>query len=147
MGIRRSLWMSISSYLEGRTQKIYLTFIRPSLEYASPVWGGLPKYLSDMLEKVQKRCLRLIGIPADSLPSLSSRRDLATLSTLRNTLQDSSSPLNEFIAPPQNNCYNLRLEGRYRALTKSKTKRHELSFVPRAMKLLYQDGDSVAIGH
>ncbi|KAI8513296.1 hypothetical protein Bbelb_099350 [Branchiostoma belcheri] len=119
--------------------QIYLTFIRPLLEYASPVWGGLPKYLANMLESVQKRCLRIIGVPTDSLPSLSSRRDAATLRTLRNTIRDSSSPLNEFITPPQDNhCYNLRREGRYKPMTNSKTKRHELSFIPRSLKLLYQ---------
>ncbi|XP_035690107.1 probable E3 ubiquitin-protein ligase HECTD4, partial [Branchiostoma floridae] len=101
IGIRRSLWMSISSYLEGRTQKIYLTFIRPLLEYASPVWGGLPKHLSDKLEAMQRRCLRIIGIPSDSLPSLSDRRDAATLKTLQDILRDSSSPLREFFTSPQ----------------------------------------------
>ncbi len=33
-----------------------LDFIRPVLEYASPVWGGLPKGLSEELERIQKRC-------------------------------------------------------------------------------------------
>ncbi|KAI8480731.1 tripeptidyl-peptidase II Tpp2 [Branchiostoma belcheri] len=63
-----------------------------------------------------------------ALPSLSSRRDTATLRTLQNILQDSSSPLNEFLIPPCVNRYCLRREGRFRA-TKSRTKRHELSFV------------------
>ncbi|KAI8510920.1 hypothetical protein Bbelb_118360 [Branchiostoma belcheri] len=124
--------------------QIYLTFIRPLLEYASPVCvcggGGLPKYLSDMLEAVQHRCMRIIGIPKDALPSLSSRRDTATLRTLQNILQDSSSPLNEFLIPPCVNRYCLRREGRFRA-TKSRTKRHELSFVSKALKLYYHSSN------
>ncbi|CAB3982860.1 Hypothetical predicted protein [Paramuricea clavata] len=36
----------------------YLTKIRPILEYCSPVWGGLPRYLKDELERVQRRSLR-----------------------------------------------------------------------------------------
>ena len=29
---------------------------------ASPVWGGLPKYLADELDSTQNRCLDIIGI-------------------------------------------------------------------------------------
>ncbi|CAH1247468.1 RET [Branchiostoma lanceolatum] len=60
-----------------------------------------------MLEGVQKRCLRIMGIPSDSLPSLSSRRDTGTLKTLQDILKDISSPLNEFFVPPQVNSYSL----------------------------------------
>ena len=35
----------------------YITKIRPVLEYASPVWGGLPIYLEEDLQRVQNRCL------------------------------------------------------------------------------------------
>ena len=31
----------------------YCTKIRPLLEYAAPIWGGLPGYLKDDLERVQ----------------------------------------------------------------------------------------------
>ena len=117
--------------------QIYLTFIRPLLEYASPVWGGLPKHLSDKLEAMQRRCLRIIGIPSDSLPSLSDRRDAATLKTLQDILRDSSSPLREFFTSPQDSSYSLRREARYRA-SRSKTKRHEMSFAPRSVRLLYE---------
>ncbi len=34
--------------------QVYLTFIWPVLKYASPVWGGLPKGLSEELEGIQK---------------------------------------------------------------------------------------------
>ncbi len=44
---------------EDRT-RIYLR-VRPTREYACPVWHiGLPKYLSDGLEMIQKRALRSI---------------------------------------------------------------------------------------
>ncbi|CAB4003754.1 Hypothetical predicted protein [Paramuricea clavata] len=48
----------------------YLTKIRPILEYCSPVWGGLPRYLKDELERVQRRSLRIIGLPHGYLPWL-----------------------------------------------------------------------------
>ncbi len=41
--------------------KIYLSVIRPVLEYACPVWHPhLPKYLCDTIECIQKRALRCI---------------------------------------------------------------------------------------
>lgn len=51
------------------------------LEYASLVWGGLSKGLSVQLERVQKRCGRIIGIPSSTLPTLSERRVMRRLST------------------------------------------------------------------
>ena len=64
--------------------KIYVSVIRPVLEYACPVWSThLPKYLSDAIEMIQKRVLRSIypGLHYDdilvlvSLQSLKKRRD------------------------------------------------------------------------
>ena len=43
--------------------RIYLRVVRPTNEYACPIWHtGLPKYLSDGLEMIQKRALRSIYI-------------------------------------------------------------------------------------
>jgi hypothetical protein len=37
----------------------YCTHIRPIVEYACQVWHyGLPQYLSDQVEKIQKRALK-----------------------------------------------------------------------------------------
>ncbi len=41
----------------------YLTKIWTILEYCSPVWGGLPQYLKEKLKRVQRRSLRIIGLP------------------------------------------------------------------------------------
>ena len=41
--------------------RIYASVIRPVVEYACPVWHtNLPKYLSDNIEIIQKRCLKTI---------------------------------------------------------------------------------------
>ena len=41
--------------------KIYVSIIRPVLEYACPLWStSLPTYLSDAIEMIQKRVLRSI---------------------------------------------------------------------------------------
>jgi hypothetical protein len=48
----------------------YTTTIRPVLEYASPVWGGIPKYFETEIERVQQRSLRILGLEKDTLPTL-----------------------------------------------------------------------------
>ena len=40
--------------------KVFLSTVRPVLEYAVPVWQAIVDYLSDVVEGVQKRALRLI---------------------------------------------------------------------------------------
>ena len=64
--------------------KIYVSIIRPVLEYACPEWStSLPKYVSDAIEMIQKRVLRSIhpGLHYDDilvlvgLQSLKMRRD------------------------------------------------------------------------
>ena len=44
---------------------IYCALIRSVLEYAAPVWSGLPAYLSNVLEVVQRRAMRIIFPHAD----------------------------------------------------------------------------------
>ena len=62
---------------------IYCALIRSVLEYAAPLWSGLPVYLSDVLEAVQRRAMRIIFPHADyntalcsaGLGSLADRRE------------------------------------------------------------------------
>lgn len=54
--LRRNLHYSTSS-----VRKIaYLTFVRPQLEYASPVWSPYQHYLIQMIEAIQNRAARFI---------------------------------------------------------------------------------------
>ncbi len=46
--------------------KIYLSTVRPVLEYAGPVWQAIPGYLSDAIERIQKRALHIIYPEAKS---------------------------------------------------------------------------------
>jgi hypothetical protein len=59
-------------------QLIYL-----KLEYASPLWAGLSDYLQQEIESVQTRSLKILDLDRDCLPSLSSRRELATIRKIR----------------------------------------------------------------
>ncbi len=63
---------------------VYTTCIRSVLEYGCQVWNyGASQYLSDDVERVQRRALRIIypdlsyrkALEVTSLPSLSQRRD------------------------------------------------------------------------
>ena len=64
--------------------QIYISFIRSGIEYASPVWSSIPKSLSDLLESVQKRALKIAypalsyeeSLKTSSLQRLSIRRDI-----------------------------------------------------------------------
>lgn len=73
--------------------KLYITFIRPMLEYASIVWDGCSKYDAEKLEKVQLTAARIVtGLPIfvsrDALYSetgwetLKHRRYIAKMTTL-----------------------------------------------------------------
>ena len=71
---------------------VYCSKLRPLLEYASPVWGGLPKYLADDLQRVQDRSLGIIGLPKSSLPPLEDRRDVAAKRELEKIIKDNNHP-------------------------------------------------------
>lgn len=99
-----------------------------------PSLGWADKLLSEELERVQEWCCRIIGILFSSLPSLSNGE--ATLHTLTNILKDSSSPLHGFLSEVSIPTNLLRRHREIVVLT-SRTKRHEVSFIPHALKLFY----------
>ena len=58
---------SVEQPISPGTLVLQLTSLRLDLEYASPVWGGLPIYLEEDLQRVQNRCLNVIGLPRDTV--------------------------------------------------------------------------------
>ena len=46
--------------------KVYLATMRPVSEYAVPVWHTIPGFLSDTIESVQKRALKIIFPAAET---------------------------------------------------------------------------------
>ena len=59
---------------------IYEINIRPLHDYACSIWGGVPQYLEDELQRVQDRCMNIIGVPKNTLES--QRRDKQTRKNL-----------------------------------------------------------------
>ena len=116
---------------------VYCTEIRPLLEHASQVWGGLPQYLKDDLQSIQKRCLNIKGISRTSLSALEQRRMEATKRKLERTIEDISHPNQAFFSKPSiSRSYNLRSKPGPVVIPSSETQRHANSFIARAARLL-----------
>ena len=104
---------------------IYCSFIRSRVEYASPAWSSLTNYLSDLIESIQKRALRIIypdvllyedDLICTGLETLATRRHNSCtkfISRLRSEREDDYNPLACIIRrqPPNiDSNYNLRTQ-------------------------------------
>ena len=86
---------------------IYISIIRSVLEYCCAVWStSIPSYLSDKIERVQRRALRILhpntlysaALATSSLPRLSDRRDILCKKML-NEIATPSSRFNHLLPP------------------------------------------------
>ena len=68
------------------------------LEYAFPVWGGIPTYLEEEIERVQERSVRILSLERNSLEPLSLRRKDTTLKELERIQEDPINPCNRFLS-------------------------------------------------
>ena len=66
--------------------KVYPSTIRPVLEYAIPIWQSIPDYLSDRVESIQRRALRIIYPEAESYDQSLRVAKLETLASRRISL-------------------------------------------------------------
>ena len=112
----------------------YTSKIRPVLEYASPVWAGLPDYLNQEIERIQARSMRILGLDRNYLPSLSSRRELATIREIRRLQAEVNHPCHSLLPDPREHPYELRQNNLY--TVSSKTERHKQSFIARSIKYI-----------
>ena len=114
---------------------VYCTKIHSLLEYASPVWVGLPEYLANEIQRVQNRSLDIIGVPRDTLPALEQRRDEAAKAELQRILADKKHPNHAFIKHSRSYNFTLRSSAKL-SVPVSKTTRHMNSFLPGASRIL-----------
>ena len=115
-----------------------VTKIRPVLEYALPVWGGLPIYLEEDLQRVQNRCLNVIGLPRDTVESLVTRRQNLTRKEFKRILESEAHPCKRFLDKPVDHRHNLRsckTNPAHIRIPVSRTVRYKQSFIPRGAKL------------
>ena len=116
---------------------IYLTVVRPIVEYACPVWHtNLPKYLSDSIEMIQKRAVRGI-FPGMSYIDILNHIGITTLKERRDficrryfiNMQKESHKLHYLLPDERNVQYNLRPGNRY-PLPVTRTNRYRNSLIP-----------------
>lgn len=116
---------------------IFCTFIRPVLEYACQVWHtSLPSTLSDQIEHVQKRALKIVyphlsysaSLDQSRLTTLQERRENQCLSLYKSVLNHDNK-LHELLPDPVNNKDHLRDPRKY-PLFKCRTERFKNSFIP-----------------
>ncbi|KAK2189183.1 hypothetical protein NP493_113g00019 [Ridgeia piscesae] len=97
---------------------VYVSVVRPVLEYACPVWHtNLPQYLSDNIEVIQKRALKCI-FPGLGYAEILRRVNLDTLNVRRDSICQ--------------NKYNIRQQNVY-PLPVTRTNRFRNSFIPWAL--------------
>ena len=88
--------------------KVYLTTIRPVLEYAIPVWQAIPDYLSDKIKSPQKRVLHIVfpyidtcsynsALLAAGLETLEHRRNWLWDQYMKRITTNTSHPLNAIL--------------------------------------------------
>lgn len=100
----------------------YVTCLRPTTEYACPVFhNSLPNYLSDELEYLQKRAMRIIfpfttyreALELANLETLFDRRQAQTDKMFQDICNDPHHKLHKFLPQPNTCCYNLRNSHKY----------------------------------
>jgi hypothetical protein len=123
---------------------IYCTIIRSVLEYACPVWhAGLTSAQAEDLERVQKRCLRIIypelsysdALLISGLDRLSDRRENIVRNLFREIQQPSHVLYNLLPLRPTHST-DIRDKYLYK-LPVARTKRYSTSFIPYCIKKRY----------
>ena len=117
--------------------RIYISVIRPVVEYACPAWHtNLPKYLSDNIELIQKRCTKTI-FPGCSYDDILEMTSLSTLHDRRTTLcrtyfnkmNRSNHKLNALLPDRRTVPYDLRASNGL-PVPSAKTNRYTNSLIP-----------------
>ena len=125
---------------------LYVWFVRTTLEYACPVWHpGLTNQQHLKIERVQKRCLRIIlGREYTHYPEALQRLNIASLYDRREQLclrfgkSILRSPKHRDLLPPamhQVHGRNTRRRNRLRPVL-ARTSRYEKTFIPYIVKRL-----------
>ena len=120
---------------------VYTTCIRSLLGYSCQVWNfNAPQYLSEEVERIQKRALRLTcphpisynqALEQTQLPTLAQRRNNLCQRLFKNITQPERK-LHPILPPKRNN--NLRNSNNF-GLFRCRTGRFKNSFIPQCISL------------
>ena len=93
------------------------------------------------LERVQRRSLRIIGLPVYTHPSLCERIEKLTLREMEAIIRDTNYPCHQLVPVVHSHGYPTRTKENNSNVgyIKSRTERHKSSFVLRAVKLKISD--------
>ena len=101
----------------------YMTCIRPVIEYACPVFrNSLPQYLSNEMERLQKRALQIIqpdlsyaeALVALDITSLYEGRQALSKALFDQIVRDQSHKLHELLPPRNGSTYCTRRQGYFK---------------------------------
>ena len=99
--------------------------------FTAPIWGGLPSYFTEDIERVQKRCLDIIGLLRNIIEVLESRTDKSTCKEYNNIRDSENHSCRRFVCDLVNHKYNLRTVSNPLLAPISNTDRHKQSFISR----------------
>ena len=117
--------------------QVYISIIRPVLEYACPAWStSLTVTSNDLLESIQKRAMKVIkpsctyleALHSLNIPSLKERRDTLCRTFFKDNVINPEGRLHNLLPPRRETGHNLRASGNY-PLPKVKTNRCKSSFI------------------
>ena len=117
--------------------ELYCYLVRPVVEYACQVWhAGITQELSNILESVQKRALRIIypdlqyreALQESNLPTLIERRQGLCIALFK-SIQQPSHKLHHLLPAPRDIFYNTRNQLKY-PLPLYRTNRSKNTFIP-----------------
>ena len=115
----------------------YITCVRSVIDYAAPVFHhALPAYLSQELERVQKRAMRIIcpgieyqqALALMSLPTVAEHHHNICTRTFESIMSDPNHKLRKLLPPLYKSNYNLR-HARTFTLPRCKTNGFKNSFL------------------
>ena len=112
---------------QGDLVSIYCSLVRSILEYASVVFANLPKYLSQDLERIQRRALAIIfplipyvnALTRAGIPTLQERRTTACTKFVLKVSPENPLPLIHKRIISQSSHYNLRPKPNATLVTKT----------------------------
>jgi len=122
---------------------VFIGYIRPLLEYASPVWsGGITQSQTERLERIQKRALRIIfrrdyndytsALEQSQLQTLDKRRQDLCVTFFKKTLS-LTDQFQQFL--PQKQCTRTLRNSKKIPDFKCKTNRMQNSPIPNLIRL------------
>ena len=123
------------------TLYIYKSTIRPCMEYCCHVWAGAPSCYLELLDRLQKRICRTVGLSlAASLEPLAHRRNVSSLSLCyRYFFGRCSSELAQLVPFPysqgRSTRYSDRLQGFFVTIPRCYKDVYVNSFFPRTARL------------